>query len=229
MRRRRFRRRAKWMYSDAASISLASTSILLAGQFFNYLWLLPPARANYLMTTRGRDRLTFAGAHMWLDWLWKGQNPGGQTLFPTDFAVYKSKIVDPAALTPDFTTMIGQWDQPATPSTITSWDEDDDDGTQSFLWQHHIQGQTPPNAIVQDGSATNGNQYGGFPGISGDASMFICRQFFVSKEWEPQVVVRTKRRLQRDEGIVLVMTAFQGDVAAGITGFLNVRLRTLVS
>lgn len=231
MMRRRRRRKASWSYADAGSLVLTG-----GGGLTNYAWVIPPARAQFIMDTKQRNSLTFAGAHLWLDFYWS--NKGTATgLADVDFAMFKTTIADPTSFAPDISMADGQWDQPATPAALTSWDEDDDDGTESFMWQHHIKGMTPPNAVVATkdfgtaSGAWNGhtaNQAVLMPDGSTDAALFVCRKFCVTQEWQPDVVIRSKRRLQKGEGVILTMT-WAGSGSANMQAICNYHLRTLTS
>lgn len=231
---RRFRRRKKrvsWSYSDEVTLLVEGAA---GSTLFSYVWLLPPARAQFMMDTASRDSIVFAGCHLWLDFYWR--NVGAQTTLPdVDFGIFKT-VQQGGGNSPDLNPMLGQWKQPATPAALTSWLELDDDGTEGFLWSHHIKGMTPPNAVVNtNGANTVGgnsqnttNQAIGIGVGTADAPSFVCRKFAVTQEWQPDVVVRSKRRLQKDEGIILAMAATpsQANTQACV---LETHFRTLTS
>lgn len=224
MMRRRGRRAARWSYADAGS--LINTNTIPTA----WMWILPPARVSFMLSQRGRgNSLVFAGAHLWLDFYFRNENNGNTSMPDVDFGVIKTTIADPAAFTPDLSLVDAQWDQPSTPATLTSWDEDDDSGVDSWLWQHHIKGQSPPNAlinVVSTGSAdVTVNQTPLMFSGTTDNPRYLCRKFHVTQEWQPDVVVRSKRRLQKDEGILLYMTSQPSVV--GMEPTCNVHLRTL--
>lgn len=216
-------RPARWSYADSTGLSVSN------GTPTAFVWLLPPARVSFMLSQRGRgNSMVFAGAHLWLDFDWASSNSSVQGLPDVDFGVIKTTISDPTAFTPDLSLVDAQWDQPSTPATLTSWDEDDDSGVDSWLWQHHIKGQTPPNFHIQaggDGAGELFNQQQDIGGGSSDSPAHMCRKFHVTQEWQPDVVIRSKRRLQKDEGILLYMNA-QISVAQ-VFATLDVRLRTL--
>lgn len=220
MSRRRRSRPARWSYADAAAIDIVN------GGATAFVWILPPARVSFMLSQRGRgNSLVFAGAHLWLDFFWS--STGSVELMPdVDFGVIKTTIADPVSFAPDLSLVDAQWDQPSTPATLTSWDEDDDSGVDSWLWQHHIRGTSPPNFHVQADGAGAGSLFNQQNGLTGttDAPGMMCRKFHVTQEWQPDVVVRSKRRLQKDEGILLYMASTPG---FGMKVNLNVRLRTL--
>lgn len=225
MMRRRFRRRASWTYSDSQQMLIQN------GSSTSYVWLLPPGRVQFLLNQQRRDRLTFAGAHLWLTFYWKsvaGSSAGN--LPDADFGIFKSTIADAITNVPDITPMESQWNQPSTPGSLTTWEDDDDDGTNPFLWQHHIKGMSPPNACVGTfglpSSNVGFNQTDLLGAGTADSPLFACRKFSVTQEWQPDVVVRSKRRLQKGEGVLLAM--------GGVPGFgqeihCEVKLRSLTS
>lgn len=212
MRRRGRRRSAKWTYSNSQTLSVTSASQGTGVQNVDFAWIYPPARAQFIMNTKQTDRLQFAGCHLWLDFWWN--NHSTATGLPdVSFTMYKSDIVSDTGL-PDFTPVNSQYTEPSTPASITSWEEDDDDGTNPYLWQHWVKGMSPPNAVVATkdfgtaSGAWNGhtaNQSNLMPDGSIDSPVYMCRKFYVTQEWQPDVIVRAKRRLQKGEGIVLVM------------------------
>lgn len=219
----RFRRRRgfrpKWTWADSGNMVLNNGSPDVESVSLAFAWLLPPARVQFMLNTKGRSHMQYSGSHLWLDFQWHG-TATNLSLPDVDFCVYKTQIADDAAGTPDFTPALNQWDQPSTPAALTSWDEDDDDGTTSFLWQHHIKGMTPPNAAVityseSDAQSKTFNQHNVIAG-SVDSQSFVCRKFFVTQEWQPDVVVRSKRRLQKSEGIVMVMSAAASSIVTGM-------------
>lgn len=224
MMRRRGRRRMgpKWTYSDSNEISITSGSPTNIG----FIWLYPPARAQFIMNTKGRDRLGFRGCHLWLDFFWR--NVGASTNLPdVSFGVFKT-VITSTGDQPDLSPMLGQWSQPSTPATLTSWEEDDDDGTNPFLWSHFIRGSSPPNAWVQTSGASNNkgiNQYQALDAGTTDNPSFECRKFHVTQEWQPDVIIRSRRTLQKGEGIVLAMNV--PSPSATLSSNLRVHLRSL--
>lgn len=227
MRRRGRRRRAAWSYADSFILDINSASPnAVVSQ-----WLLPPARAQYLADARQKDRITFVGAHLWFDFFWKNTSGAQQQIPDVDWAIFKSTIADPAASTPDQSPIFGQWDQPPTPAAFTSWEEDSDDGGYPFLWQHHIKGFSPPNAMVgtyseSDPEAVN-NQIDRIQTGTSDFVKYVCRKFSVTQEWQPDVVIRSKRRLFKGEGILLAGIMPAGAPPSGLSCQLDVRVRVL--
>ena len=234
--RTRFRRRRKasWCHAGEGTISLNGSSTLIDGFLIDWFWLLPPARAQFMMLSRNRDRLTYGGSQMWLDFHWRNTGTAGQ-LSSVSMGVIKSSWLDPGTGNPDLSMAITQWQEPATPNSITTWDSvDDDDGTESYLWSHFIQGQSPPNAIVSTLADSNTgdtahtvNQTTGISVGSADVPVNVCRKFLVTQEWQPDVNIRVKRRLQKGEGILLFMAAPASAITATINPLLTYHFRSL--
>lgn len=178
-----------------------------------------------MMNTKGRDRMQFSGAHLWFDFYWENK-AAGTGLPDVQFGIYKSEIISDTGL-PDSTPIDGQWKEPATPASLTSWDEDDDDGTEPFLWQHWIKGMSPPNALINTTGFTNpafANQANVMGVGTTDNPVHACRKFMVTQEWQPDVIVRTKRTLHKGEGVVLVMAV---PSPSALTSNLNCHWRVL--
>lgn len=227
MYRRRFRsrrRRSTWGYANEDLLQASGATPV------SYVWLLPPGRVNFLADTDRVPAIGFTGCHLWLDFNWI--NTGTASALPdvTLYAIVSQQ--EPNSETPTEIDNI-PWGAPSLPSAITTWDQHDEDGTESFLWVHHIKGQSPPNALVSLGSSVGmdgpfQNQYDAIsPGSEGSPAI-VCRKFFVAAEWQPDVIIKTRRRVWKDEGIALVMRA-DTPPGGGITASLAVRYRTLVS
>lgn len=238
MMRRHFRRRrrASWTYSNSEELSITSASPTLGSIQYDSSWLYPPARAQFIMDTRTSSRLTFAGCHLWLDFAWRCTANSPLSMPDVNFCIYKTQsAAGSTAPDPDATLAEAQWTTPATPATITSWEENDDDGTESYLWQHWMRGNGPPNSIIwQSGGAPSGatqvinNQGNLIDGKGVDNVTQVCRKFQVTQEWQPDVTVRAKRRLNKGEGIAIFMWV-AGTVASGMQVACPMRWRCLTS
>lgn len=231
-RRSRFRRRMgpKWGYAKSGLMTVVD------GQLTDSTvatWLLPPGRAQYLMETRNRDSLQFAGCHLWLDFHWIAPSGGGggfRGIPDTTFYVMKDTTSGGLADVPLHNDE-DPWAEPNYPSNITNWNESTlDDGTEPFLWTHWIKGMSPPNAFVgtydyNSGTNAASNQ-GDRIGSSGTEGQneYLCRTFSTRMEWQPDVVIRTKRRLVKNEGIAITMKV-RGDT--GCTASLSWHVRCL--
>lgn len=221
-RNRMRRRRATWAYADARALVTSSGG----GNTITSAWILPPARVQYLCDTDRVSTITFEGCHLWLDFWWS--NTGVTTGIPdVDFYIIKSEYDDAGQSAYFF----NPWQEPSLPAAITAWTETpDEDGTGPFLWCHHIKGQSPPNSQVltytDSSSIEAANQCTLIHSGSVDSPIDVCRKFQVAAEWQPDVVVKTKRRLQKSEGILLVMSS--PGVADSVRCNLSARFRTLV-
>lgn len=225
MMRRRRRSRSTWSFADGNQ--MVQPSGTANGVF---AWILPPGRVNYLCDTDRVDSLVFKGCHLWMDFYWSNQNNADEGL--PDVTMYIIASQQDAAGDP-VEINLNPWSQPSTPSTIASWENAETDGTDSFLWCHHIKGISPPNALVNTngadaaggGRAAASNQYIELGAGASDHPAFLCRKFYVTQEFQPDVVVRTKRRLRKDQGIVLFM---RNDTAANVDTHIDERHRVLV-
>lgn len=230
MMRRRFRRRAgpKWTYANSQELLVDSshgTTIGSSTMVADFTWLLPPARAQFLMNTRNRDRMQFSGAHIWLDFAWRETGDSNPHALPdVNFAIMKSEVIGDTGL-PDLSPLLGQWTEPSTPASITSWEEDDDDGTNPFLWQHYIRGISPLNMFTQTLSGGHTFNQTTFIQADGEEAVWMCRKNYVTQEWQPDVVVRSRRTIRKGEGIVLCMSLPL--VVTQPSAVTQVRFRTL--
>lgn len=234
MRFRKRRSRAAWAFSDSALLRVGPGA---ASATASFLWLLPPARVQFLCDTDRVSNLIFMGSHLWLDFAWQNSGTTTPQLLPdVTFYVIKSQM-DRTGDVPTETLLL-PWSTPTTPATLTSWDELDTDGTSPFLWCHHLSGLCPPNSIVEttDLNRTNGgqSQYNSNNSIAwtgGTTEGFpvatVVRNFDVRAAWQPDVRIKARRRLQKTEGIALVMQSDTG-VASGVTLNLRAYVRTLV-
>lgn len=217
---RRRRSRSVWAFSTAQALLLNS-----AGQY-SYFWILPPGRVNYLCDTDRVDSLVFNGAHLWLDFHWVQVSTNSLPDVTMFAIVTEAELGGEPADIGEF----GPFDQPSTPSSITEWnDAPNIDGTDSFLWSHHIKGSSPPNAVVwtQNYQGSAGNQYIN-TNSDADHAALVCRKFSVAAEWQPDVIIKSRRRLKKDEGIAFIM---QSDTAitSNDVVHLEAHCRTLVN
>lgn len=224
--RRSFRRRgrrATWGYANEDLMQASAGSSTTS-----YTWLLPPGRTNFLCDTDRVPAITYMGTHMWLDFDWVNTNASAQSLCDVTFYVIVSQQA-PQADSPAETDNI-PWGAPQLPSAISSWDEHEEDGTESFLWIHHIKGNTPPNSIIRPLSNSGLaviNQNTFIDGGSSDQPSYVCRIFDVRAAWQPDVIIKSRRRVWKDEGVALVMRT-DSIPAPGVTVNCAVRYRTLI-
>lgn len=227
MMRRRRRRRATWGYANGDLLSLNAATPT------DWSWILPPGRVNYLCDTDRVDSILFMGCHLWLDWDWVNAGSTTEALFDARFYVVASQLNTTGDAPIELS--LNPFSEPSTPASITSWQEFDTDGTDSFLWSHFIKGQSPPNYLVLTQSWNNSPTKGGnqreqiYPkDDSFDTLSSMCRNFDVRAAWQPDVRIKSKRRLRKDTGIALVVQA--ETTPTGNSGaHLGVRTRVLLS
>lgn len=232
MRFRRFRRRrarATWDYCNAEQLEVNKN-----GQY-SYSWLLPATRTNWLCDTDRVDHITYCGSHIWLDFWWRSNDTAGAAI--PDITLFAIVTEQELGGEPADIGELSPWTPPTVPASVTTWTADPQyDGTDSYLWCHHIVGQSPPNSHVyaESGSITDFWNQTSFMGPGGtgsdNTSALVCRTFSVRAEWQPDVIIKSRRRLKKDEGVALIM---QSDFPIGSSdnshAFLNVRARTLVN
>lgn len=222
MRRRSRRSRATWGFADAAALNIPAGSLAGAHAYF---WIVPPGRINYLCDTDRVSKVGFRGAHLWLDFNWVGVAAGASL---PDVTCYAMKSQQDLAGAP---TVVDRnpWSTPETPASLTSWDAaGQEDGTDSFLWTHHIKGSTPPNAGLILTTPSAGNQTFSVGGnASSDNVGFVCRKWFVTQEWQPDVMIRSRRSLTKEDGIAIIFSIDTANPNVGVN--VNVRARCLLS
>lgn len=212
MMRRRFRRKAHWVWADRQRF----TSVQATGtaNVYGVSSLLPPGRTTWLLnnTMKGRNSLTVRKIHLWLDFWWRNGSAGVTGL--PDVYFFVKKVKQDEAGTPFGDYQYDPFVQPQVPANITAWDASPTDGTDRFLWSHYIRGSSPPNAIVRTAASSVGtsstdvvNQSDFITNVSttGNGDAFVCRTFRCAQEWQPDVIVRSAVKLERDEGIAIVM------------------------
>lgn len=220
----RRRRRATWGYANESILECNATTNV------SYVWLLPPGRVNFLADTDRVPAIGFVGAHMWLDFTWINENANPQAL--PDITMYA--IVSQQNPNSDVPNELDNipWGAPQLPSAIANWDEHEEDGTESFLWIHHIKGTSPPNYAVGTNvpstSSAGGNQVTLLSGGSTDTPVYMCKTFDVRAAWQPDVIIKSRRKVWKDEGICLVMRA-DSIPGPGVHADLTCRYRILVN
>ena len=224
----RRRRRASWEYAgnDVTNILDNGTP---GDPAFRLIWLFPPGRTNYLCETRGKDAITHSTTLLWLDFQWNGEAEGfsgPQLIAPTYFYILKTK----QDANDNTAEQFSPYATPPVPSAVTDWTSglDEDDGTEPFLWTHYIDplqaGTASPiyaNAALSDLWSAGGNadQY--------IANGRIAYPNTVRQAWQPDVVVKAKRRMAKTEGIALVFGYTYGNTLVNYQ--LTSHWRTLVS
>lgn len=227
----RRRRRAAWGHAGAFTLSVTNPTPVA------FVWLLPPARSEFLMDTDRVDRLGYRGSLLWMDFWWT--NPvNGVIADVGNVSLYAIVSQADATGQPQLAlNPVNPWGEPKPPGTIASWDGDPEtEGTDAYLWCHYIKGFSPPNAIVnvrntgQSAGADNlGNQSTRVDSTTDEtAPVYLCRKFNVAAEWQPDVQIKTRRTLRHDEGVALIMLTDTPSGNATVAN-LDVRFRTLVT
>lgn len=221
---RRGRSRATWAYADAEQMQLVGGG---GSPPVVYSWLLPPGRVNYLLDTDRVSSMKFMGCHMWLDFNWVNTASFAAMPDVTIYAIVTQQ--NEVSQAPD-ELFVNPWAPPEVPASLTSWTTYNDDGTSPFLWCHHIKGQTPPNWAVYTGQSgtTQFNQGNSIGTGTSDAPTIMCRKFFVAAEWQPDVIIKSRRKLVKDDGVALLMRS-DSTFPTGMYINLSMRVRTLVS
>lgn len=203
--KRRRGTRDKWIHAGRNSINLQpnaeSTSISQLGG-----WLLPPARTRFMLETTGKSRLITGSCLLWMNYYWALDNTGSdqttnQQNFPVELYITKSRAdsngfpvqAEASALT------FGPFAPPEVPTALTTWElenESQDDGLDPWMWCHHI--------FELEGLGTTNNAQTTAPGrdIANSNPYTPVYQAF-----QPNVVVKTRRSLSKEEGIAIVLAA----------------------
>jgi hypothetical protein len=189
--------------------------------------LLPAGRVQWLLEQQGRDRCQLAGILLWLDLIWFGNSVVGLSADPSplDFYIIKSNA-DNANTS---ATFYDPFNQPAVPSAITEWNEDEEaDGLDPYLWVHH-QSQFVAGTYNQRnslGTALGGNATEIIlpPANSGGS---VQPNVNVRQAWQPDVHIKTRRRLLRGDQLIFGMSAPAGQT--NWTASLEVRCRVLIA
>lgn len=234
--RRRFRTRGKgrkptWAYAHAMTLLAADNALTTT---FVGGWLLPPGRVRWLCEDWKQASITHVTTHMWLDFHWISPSGGGgghRGIPDVYFYAIKSNSSRATGGEGPIMNDMNPWSTPNFPSAITDWeDETDDDGTDSFLWCHRMKGMSPPNADVGTYTYTGDAKQGAnqtdqmFSSGTEGVNNYMCRTFSMRAEWQPDVIIRAKRRLLKDDGIALFL-AVRGDT--GVSAHLECWSRTI--
>lgn len=240
---RHTRRRASWGFANFLSLQGTAGANVIAVP----AWILPPGRAQWLMEQGRRDHLTCKTIHMWLDFRWvcfAGSFTNPQAVPDVEFYVKKVEASSADDITPNVVltgaNVTSPFATPTPPSAVVDWDEvEADDGTDSFMWSHWMKGGSPPNGVVaavtiSPPTAPNtygyGNQYHYmFRENEGGGDTALCRTFSTRIEWQPDVIIRSARRLMKGEGIAMVMNVYSVPGDGHIAAQLDMHTRTLVA
>lgn len=217
MMRRRRRPRPQWVYADNQLTTVNSGSLNVGSYYYASTWLLPPGRVKYLCDSKRKQHLTVKGIHLWLDF-YLSLVSSTATSWP-QILFYVTKAAEGQDGSANF-FQAHPWTAPATPSTIATWNEWDDDGLNSFMWCHRIGTSGPPgSAVYQTQSNLEYNQLIGMKS-DGENAVKLCWPTPVEAMWQPSVRIKTARRLSPGEGIIFTMMT-TGQLANGMTANMN--------
>lgn len=222
IRRRRFRRKSSWIWADRFNITLNNASPAFAGASSAGHLLLPPGRVNWFCDTQvRRSHVTVTGILLWLDFWWQSDIASDTTIPDVDFFLIASTEDEAGSIATQFDPFV----EPQLPAAVTDWTFAPSDGLDPFMWTHHIKGSTPPNAFVSQTSSNNQYNQSFVMHAASDAQEATCRKFMVAAEWQPDIHVKTRRRLVKDQGLWLGMRALTAALPSGMQAMLDVRTR----
>lgn len=208
---RRFRSRSRkshWMWADRFNLRFQDNQAVAT--WTSHI-LLPASRVNWLCgTSTFRSGLTVTGILLWLDFWWENDSTTTSQALPDVDMGIMTTVADETLATSEL--HYDPYVQPEPPSLTTDWNSFPSDGLDPFLWTHHIKGISPCNSIIRkttnDWSNANRGAVNQDTVISfaadGSANL-VCRKHYVTQEWQPDVVVKTKRRLKSNQGLGIFM------------------------
>lgn len=202
--KRRRRARPRWVHAGTQETTFTPNQ---EGGITNVTaaLLLPPERVRYLCDTGQKDHLTTSAILIWLDFYVVADGSATtvdtqQTASPVDFYIMKTAF-DTSTPPTDVPLNFLPYREPDVPSLITSWDTqgDEPDGLDAYLWTHHLGPIQLVNMDNQNASYNASDKAGSkSQGIGYVKSYSSVRQM-----WQPDIVVKTRRRLAKNEGIFL--------------------------
>lgn len=240
MRRRRGRgRRSSWNWAYSGTLILVDTSASVAEQIVSPN-LFPAARTDWFLENgRGRDHMTVTGILMWLQLSIGNQSTTTAYGLASElnFWVQKYKADNVAGQSPAAATPYGQ---PSTPASVTSWTTftaaDEQDGLDPFLWTHYLNPGCVMAASSQAVATGDSIGYGSNQMYELGAAVApnipqVCYPPTVRAAWQPDVVIKSKRRLMKGEGLQLGMSIPAGNgTGNGVISYsLTYRVRVLTS
>lgn len=208
MKRKRRGARPRWIHAGGQSATFTPNAESGVTNTIVAL-LLPPERVRYLCDTSRKDHMTSNAILLWLDFYWvfddhTGSGGGQQTAGPVDFYIMKTEF-DSSTPPTDVPLNFLPYREPDVPANITSWDAqtNEPDGLDAYLWTHHWSG-VHRNSIDDVTWSSNASGTVGAPngGIGNVVPYDAVRQ-----AWQPDVVVKTRRRLNKNEGLFLGFVA----------------------
>lgn len=207
---RKRRRLATWNWASAGTIVIADTTN--SPQTIASVNIFPPARTDWLLENgRGRKSLTVKKILLWLQAY--VVNPSTNLVeIPSsmDFSLQRINQDSAGTISPG---LQAPYAAPVLPSAMTSWTvggADEEDGLNPYLWTHRwwpsYQAGTQSGSVTlaTGAAATNSGAY------VQENSSGISTPMRVTQGWQPDVVVRSSRRLVRGQGIGFFVTMNSG-------------------
>lgn len=240
-RRKRKRSRAQWDWAESLFIAAADPGGTAGTRMWTGGPLLPAGRTKWLCDTRKRDHIVVSGILLWVDAVayLESSAAGGNsiaTVPPYEFYLIKNQDDEQGNVTADFLP----FQAPTVPSLVTDWTSggESSDGLDPFLWCHALSPFVAGTKVSQENAGTTVDAGAGnadaviistneaaYPGV-------IQYDRNVRMSWQPDVVIKTKRRLARHEGLIFGITwETLGDSSVtgskGVTIDVSVRARML--
>lgn len=241
MRRRGRGRKASWEWSNTFTLVGVDTPAQYALKTWALADLLPQPRVDFLCEARGSDSLVHVETLLWLDFHWAITSGNGQpfTYFPpaVDFFIIKSTVEEtqPTAFAGDY----APYAQPIVPSAITSWSStatEDSDGLDPYLWTHHIDPFLCNSLITNVGisevsglASGQGNAQAAMA-VAANQTAVLKYSNDVRMAWQPDVVVKAKRKVKKNEALKLGFTWVGANNGVSNNGVLSLTInhRTLL-
>lgn len=237
--RGRKRRRAQWDWAESLFITAEDPGGTIGTRIWTGGPLLPEGRVKWLCDTRKMDHITTSAILLWVDALAyladdSAGGPSHNTIPPFEFYIIKSTLDEQGNAAQDFLP----FQSPQVPSLVTDWTSggESSDGLDPYLWTHVL------SPFVAGTTATSLDYLGtGVAGASNAQAIIasvnqsgasIQYDRNVRMSWQPDVVIKTKRRLLRNEYLgfgITWETLGDGPVTGskGVTIDVSVRARML--
>lgn len=231
MRHRRRGPRSAWNWAARGNIVMTDNGDPGAPIGISDPAFLPAGRVDWLLESgRGREHLTVTGILLWLDFY--VLNEDDQAVHPMvgamDFAIIKG-YDDGTTTTPALSGVVHPFNPPATPSNVTNWSvgaTDENDGLDPYLWTHTM---NPALSSFRSWGTANGfapilaqQVIGGQPQVANDCPLAV------RAGWQPDVHIKTRRRMRKRENLTFCMTAASG-LGNGLQYNLNYSVRILTT
>lgn len=224
-RRRNHRPRSHWNWAISFALTMVDNGT--TSNALNTIALLPPPRVDWLLESgRGRSHLVVTGILMWLDCWILNPSASAQTMVnELNFWVTKVKT-DVTSAVPGATDFLQPYSAPSPPASVLSWtteSTDENDGLDPFLWTHFL---NPQNQERSYGS--NGGYSPGIVGTNPNQNIIPMHPVAVRAGWQPDVHIKTKRKLVKGEGLSFGFGTPAGN-GNGLEYICQVRARVLTT